>query len=94
MTADTAWFCFKAPYNGTINSLTYFADTGSFTVEIEIAGTGVTGLTSVSVASATPATTNATALNTFTAGQAITAVVSSPSGSPTDALLSLSVTWS
>jgi hypothetical protein len=94
VTADTAWFAFKAPYNGTINSLTYFADTGSFTVAVQIAGTNVTGLGSVSVSSATPATTSATGANTFTAGQAITAVVSSPSGSPTDALLSLSVTWS
>ena len=92
VTADTVWFVYDAPYAGTINSCTYFSDTGTFTAEVEIAGTGVTGLTSLSV-SGTPTTTNATGANTFTAGQAITAVLTSPSGSPTDALLSLNVTW-
>jgi hypothetical protein len=94
VTADTVWFTLKAPYAGTINSMTYFCDTGSFTIAVQIAGTPVTGLGAIANNSATPATTNATAANTFTAGQAITAVISSPSGSPTDALLSLNVTWS
>src|SRR6187551_3819467 len=53
-----------------------------------------TGNGAVAVSSATPATTNATAANTFSAGQRITAVITGSTGSPTDALLSLAVTWS
>jgi len=91
---DTVWLCFDAPYAGTVNSLTYFTGNGSFTANIQINGVSVTGLGAVAVSSATPATTNATAANTFTAGQRITAVITGSTGSPTDALLSLAVTWS
>ena len=91
---DTVWLAYDAPYNGTINALTYFTGNGSFSVAIQINGTNVTGLGAVAVSSATPATTNATAANTFTAGQRITAVITAATGSPTDALLSLAVTWS
>jgi hypothetical protein len=73
--------------------MTYFCGTGSFTVAVQISGTPVTGLGSINNNSATPATTAATGANTFTAGQIISAVPSSPSGSPTDALLILDVTW-
>jgi hypothetical protein len=90
---DTVWLAYDAPYNGTINALTYFTGNGSFSVAIQINGTNVTGLSAVAVSSATPATTNATAANTFTAGQRITAVITAATGSPTDALLSLAVTW-
>jgi len=91
---DTVWLAYDAPYAGTINSLTYFTGNGSFSVAIQINGTNVTGLSAVAVSSATPATTNATAANTFTAGQRITAVITAATSSPTDALLSLAVTWS
>jgi hypothetical protein len=91
---DTVWLAYDAPYAGTINSLTYFTGNGSFTVAIQINGVSVTGLGAVAVSSATPATTNATAARTFTAGQRITAVIAAATGSPTDALLSLAVTWS
>lgn len=91
---DTVWLAYDAPYAGTINSLTYFTGNGSFMTAIQINGTNVTGLSSVSVSSATPATATATGANTFTAGQRITAVVSAATGSPTDAMLSLAVTWS
>jgi hypothetical protein len=91
---DTVWLCFDAPYAGTVNSLTYFTGNGSFTVNIQINGVSVAGLGAVAVSSATPATTNATAANTFTAGQRITAVITGSTGAPTDALLSLAVTWS
>jgi len=91
---DTVWLCFDAPYAGTVNSLTYFTGNGSFTVNIQINGVSVTGLGAVAVNSATPATTNATAANVFTAGQRITAVITGSTGAPTDALLSLAVTWS
>ena len=91
---DTVWLAYDAPYAGTVNALTYFTGNGSFSVAVQINGTNVTGLSAVSVSSATPATTNATAANTFTAGQRITAVITAATGSPTDALLSLAVTWS
>jgi hypothetical protein len=91
---DTVWLAYDAPYNGTINALTYFTGNGSFSVAIQINGTNVTGLSAVSVSSATPATATATAVNVFTAGQRITAVITAATGSPTDALLSLAVTWS
>jgi hypothetical protein len=94
VTADTVYFAYDAPYPGVINSMTYFAGTGSFTIAVQISGTPVTGLGSVAVNSATPATTNATAANSFTAGQIIEGVISSPASSPTDVLLSLNVTWS
>jgi hypothetical protein len=90
----TAYFVYDAPYGGTINSLTYFTGNGSFTVAVQINGTNVTGLSAISVSSATPATATATAANTFTAGQRITAVVTGATGSPTDAVLSLAATWS
>jgi hypothetical protein len=91
---DTVWLCFDTPYAGTVNSLTYFTGNGSFVVSIQINGTPVTGLGAVAVSSATPATTSATAANVFTAGQRITAVITGSTGAPTDALLSLAVTWS
>lgn len=91
---DTVWLCFDMPYAGTVNSLTYFTGNDSFTVAVQINGTNVTGLNAVTVNSATPATTNASGANTFSAGQRITAVISGTVGSPTDALLSLAVTWS
>jgi len=91
---DTVWLCFDTPYGGTINSLTHFTGNGSFIVSVQLNGTPVTGLGAVAVLSATPATTAATGLNTFSAGQRITAVITGSTGSPTDALLSLAVTWS
>jgi hypothetical protein len=91
---DTVYFCWDAPYAGTINSMTYFTGAGSFSANVQIAGTSVTGLGAVAVSSATPATTSATAANTFTAGQRIGVVITAATGSPTDALLSLAVTWS
>jgi hypothetical protein len=90
---DTVWW-WDMPYGGTINTLKYFTGNGSFTVAIKINGVTVTGLSAVAVSSATPATATATALNVFAAGDNITAVITSSTGSPTDALLSLAVTWS
>jgi hypothetical protein len=91
---DTVYFVYDAPYAGTINSMTYFTGAGSFTANVQIAGTSVTGLGAVTISSATPATATATAANTFTIGQRIGVVITSTTGSPTDALLSLNVTWS
>ena len=90
---DTVWW-WDMPYGGTISTLKYFTGNGSFTVAIKINGTTVTGLGAVAVSSSTPATATATAANTFAAGDNITAVITGSTGSPTDALLSLAVTWS
>jgi hypothetical protein len=94
VTNDTVYFVYDAPYAGVVNSMTYFTGAGSFTVAVQIAGAPVTGLGAVAVSSATAATATATAANTFAAGQRIAAVVTAATGSPTDALLSLNVTWS
>jgi hypothetical protein len=91
---DTVYFAYDAPYAGTLNYLQYFAGTGSFTLSVQINGVSVTGLTALSVASATPAQANATGANTFAAGAHITGVITAASGSPADVLLSLAATWS
>ena len=91
---DTVWLCFDTPYAGTVNSLTHFTGNGSFVVNIQINGVSVTSLGAVTVNSATPATLNATAANTFPEHARVTVVITGSTGSPTDALLSLAVTWS
>lgn len=94
VTNDTVYFVYRPPYPGTVGALTYFCDTGSYTVNVQINGTNVTGLTSIDVNSSTPATASASGANTFSIGQAITAVITGATGSPTDTVLSLAVTWS
>jgi hypothetical protein len=89
---STVYFAYDAPYDGIINSMTHFCTTGSFTANVQINGVSVTGLSAVAPTS-TPTTTNATAARTFTAGQRISCVLTSAAGSPTNALLSLNVTW-
>jgi hypothetical protein len=88
----TVYFVYDVPYDGVINSMTHFCNTGSFTVAVQINGVSVTGLGAVAPTGAVT-TTTATALRTFTAGQRISAVVSGVAGSPADALLSLNVMW-
>lgn len=88
----TVYFTYDAPYDGTITRMKHFCNTGSFTVAIQINGVSVTGLGAVTP-TGTPTTTNATAVRTFTVGQRISAVITGATGSPTDALLSLNVTW-
>jgi len=89
---DTVWLMIDAPYNGTINSVSSYTKNGTFTAAIQINGVNVTGLNAVAVNS-TATSTNATAANTFIAGQMITAVITASAGTPTDAYLSLNVTW-
>jgi hypothetical protein len=86
------YFAFKAPYAGTVTSLDSLSGTGTFTLAVKINGTNVTSLSAVAVSTA--ANTVATGANTFSAGDTITGTISSASGSPTDAVLSLNVTWS
>ena len=89
------WFTFNPPYDGTINSLTYLTGGpgASFNVDVEIDGTPVTGLTSLTVSSSTPTTASPTGANTFVSGQPIKGIISGTTGSPIDAMLSLFVTW-
>jgi hypothetical protein len=94
VTNDTVYFVYSPPYGGTINSLTYFTGAGSYTVDVNINGVGVGGLTGITVNSSSPATANATSTRTFSAGQPITATTSSATSDPTDTMLVLSVTWS
>ncbi len=88
----TIYFAYKCPFAGTIASLDYFAGNGSFTVAVKINGTNVTSLSAVNVNSATPANTSATGANTVAINDIITGVISSATGSPTDAVLSLNIT--
>ncbi len=91
--ADGTGFFWNMPYDGVINTLQYFTGNDSFDATIAINGATVTGLGTIAVASPTPGTATASALNTFAAGDDIGVVVSSTSGSPTNTLLSLDVTW-
>lgn len=90
---DVVYFTIDAPYAGTINALTAFAGTGSFSAYVSIAGKDVGGLNPASVSGATPVTTPATSSNTFVAGQTIYVTCGAPSGNPTNSVLSLAVTW-
>lgn len=87
----TLYFTGYAPYAGTISALTYNVGdaSGSFSVAVKINGVNVTSLSSVTVNSATTASTSATGANTFVAGDVITAVISSTSGSPANGFLTL-----
>lgn len=89
----TLYFSYKTPYAGTVDSLDYFAGTGSFTVAVKINGTNVTGLSAIAVNSGTPANTAASGAKTFAAGDTISGVITSAASSPTDALLNLNMTW-
>jgi hypothetical protein len=81
------------PYAATITTLKYNVGSagGSFTVAVQIAGTNVTSLSAVAVSSSSDNTATATGANTLTAGQRVGFVFSSVTGSPTDAVLTL--TW-
>lgn len=85
-------FAYKAPYAGTVTSLDSVAGTGTFTLAVKINGTNITGLAAVAVGSA--ANTAATGADTFAAGDTISGTISAATGAPTDAVLSLNVTWS
>lgn len=84
----------KAPYAFTINSMDYEVGSagGSFTVAVQIAGTNVTGLSAVAVSSSSSSNAAATAANSVAAGQAVTIVITSTTGSPTGANLQINGT--
>ena len=83
--ADTWAYVVSAPYAGTIDSVSYYtggSSTPSFVIAIQIGGTNVTSCNAITVSSTSTTTTTCTAANTFTAGQKITVVTSSISGTP------------
>jgi hypothetical protein len=95
VTNGTYYFSIYTPYPGTINSMDYFTQAStSFIANVEIAGTSVTSLSAITVNSATQANTAASGANTFTTGQVISVVITSATGSPTAAVLSLRITKS
>ena len=79
---------------GRIVSCSYYTggtSTPSFTANVQIGVTSVTGCGAVSVSSSTPATTAATANNTFTASSSITLTITSVAGAPTQALFQVNL---
>lgn len=87
----TYYFSLSAPFAGTINSLISITGAGTFTANVQINGTSVTGLAAVAVTS-TKTTTAATAANTFAAGASITVIITVATSSPTNAALNLVMT--
>lgn len=82
--------CMVARYSGTINSASYYTGgTGSpsFTAAVTINGTNVTSCNGLTVNSSSQTTTSCTAANTFSSGDVINVVISSPSGTPEQALV-------
>ena len=88
----TYYFTFNAPIPGTFNSLDYVTGNGSFTANIQIAGTSITGLSAVTVNNTTSANTAATGSNTFTSGQQIAVVITNSTSNPTGAVLNMNAT--
>jgi hypothetical protein len=84
----------KAPYGFTIDSLDYDVGSagGSFTANVQIGSTSVTGLSAVAVSSGTSANVTASAANTVVAGNKISVIISSATGSPTGGTLNLNLT--
>ena len=79
---------------GSVVSASYYTNgtgTPSFDFEIAIGGTPVTGLSAITVNSATPATTNATGADTFTDTSSLTMTISSVSGVPFQALVQVNI---
>jgi hypothetical protein len=91
----TYYFSIYTPYAGTILSMDYFTQAStSFIANVQIAGSSVTSLSAVTVNSATQANTAATGANVFAVGQVISVAITSATGSPTNAVLSLRLTKS
>lgn len=76
--------------SGTIDSVTYHtggSSTPSFVASVQINGTPVTGCSSITVSSATDATATCSGANSVSAGQHVTLVTSSVTGSPFEAVV-------
>lgn len=88
----TLYFVFKVPLAGQINSCDFYCNLGSFTFSVQIAGVNVGGLTGLNNNSSVPQNVVATSLNTFTAGQNITLVISNATSPASGALVGLNLT--
>lgn len=80
---------------GTITAVKYYTNgsgSPSFTANVQIGGTGVTGCNAISVNSATPATANCTAANAFTSSSSLALVISAVSGTPNQAIVQIDFT--
>lgn len=92
----TFWFTLNAPVPFTITGLTHKTSAGTFTADIQINGVSVTGLSAVSVTTSKTTTAATVGGNNVSVveGDVITVVVTSATGTPTDAVLSLNYTQS
>lgn len=90
--AGTFFFTIAAPFPFLVDSMTWRAGTGSFTANVKIGATSITGLSAVNVNSSTPTTTAASAANAVAEGDVVSVVVTSPTSSPTDCVLQLNFT--
>lgn len=86
------YFCLQAPYAGQIVGVSALCPTGSFTLEVQLAGSPVGGLSAIAVSGALTET-DATGTNEFTIGQTLGFTVSGATSSPTNAAIELLVNW-
>lgn len=88
----TFYFTISAPYAGVINSMDVVTANGSFTANVQVAGTSVPGLSAVTVNSPTVVNVPAGSISGFAAGGVLSVVINNATGSPTGAVLSLRLT--
>ena len=92
LTANTFTIVLKAPVAFTVNSVFAQTGAGSFTANIRINSTSITGMSALTV-NTTPTLTNAGGANTVAVNDTISIIVTSPTGSPTDAVIHLDITY-
>jgi hypothetical protein len=79
--------------SGKVISCTYYTggSSASFTAQVLIGSTAVTGCNAMSVSSPTPATVSATANNTFSAGNVMSVVITGVTNTPVNALVQINI---
>lgn len=79
--------------SGTINSFVYHTggSSASFTATLQINGVNVTGCSAISVSSTTDSTATCSAAKTISAGQSLSLVIASTTGSPTSAIVQANI---
>lgn len=90
--ANGTFPCWVPTFAGTINSITYYTNgsgTPSFSASIQIAGSNVTGCTSLTVSTSSVTVTTCSGANSFTSGQKVDVVIASATGSPSQALVQI-----
>jgi len=78
---------------GTVVSCTYYTggSSASFTAQVRIGSTPVTGCDAMAVSSPSPTTVAATANNTFAAGSTMSVVVSGVGNAPNTAIVQINI---